>query len=322
MDGQDESLAEFATRRLGREAAEQLVEPILSGIYSSDPQTQSLITTVSILPELEQHGSLLKGMLAQGRAQQRARSSAKKSGATMLPRSFTFTQGAQTMVHALQAQLHGDVRTNAAVLAVQPIGAPGQPRWRAILVDGTMVDADAVLMATQANVAARLLQDSAPTLAALLGKIKHDGIGSATFVYRQTDIATPLTGLMIPRRERRRIDAITVRAVPRAKAGHVLVRVFFGGADPAMLDLDDAGLHAVIQAELRELLGIAATPTLHSTHRWRACFPKPVVGHPELVAQIEGQLPVGLALAGNSYHGIGVPDVVHSAEQAVTKLLG
>ncbi len=312
MDGQDESLATFAARRLGREAAQNLVEPILSGIYSSDPQTQSIMTTVSILPELEQHGGLLKGMLMQGRA----RSRAKKSGATLPPRSFTFKCGAQTIVHALQSKLTGDVRTSAAVLALQQVG----PRWRVVLADHAVVDADAVLLATQANVAARLLQASFPQLAALLGNIKHDGIGSLTFIYHQADVSTNVTGLMIPRRERRMIDAITIRAAPRAKAGHVLVRVFFGGAAPAMLGLVDDALHIAIRSELRELLGITATPIGHSTHRWHDCFPKPVVGHPMTIAQIEAQLPIGLALAGNSYHGIGVPDVIHSAERAIAML--
>ena len=82
-----------------------------SGIYSSDPNTQSIMTTASMLPELEKHGSLLKGMLMQDKA----RSAARKSGAKLLPRSFTFKQGAQTIVQALQSQLTGSLRTGISV---------------------------------------------------------------------------------------------------------------------------------------------------------------------------------------------------------------
>lgn len=312
-DGQDESLAAFATRRLGREASQYLVEPILAGIYSSDPHTQSVLTTASILPELEQQGSLLRGMLAQGRVRSRAR----KSGAVLPPRSFTFKRGAYTLVQALQSKLTGDVRTQTAVRMLEQIGT----QWCAQLATGETIKADAVLIATQANVAAKLLNDCAPAAAALLRTIRHDGIGSLSLAYRQPDVPMRVTGLMIPRREGRRIDAITVRGAPRAKAGHVLVRVFFGGAAPDMLALDDPGLQTAVRNELGELLGITAEPLAASVRRWCDCFPKPMVGHPKLIAQIEAHLPLGLALAGNSYHGIGVPDVVHSAERAIAKLI-
>ena len=310
-DGQDESLSAFATRRLGREASQHLIEPILAGIYSSDPNTQSVMTTASMLPELEKHGSLLKGMLAQGAARRVAR----KSGAPLPPRSFTFKRGAQTIVQALQTQLTGTLLTGSAVQRLER-----RPAWQAVLQDGTVIEADCVLLATQANVAARLLKGCAPDVAHMLEEIRHEGIASVTFVYRQQDINTPCTGLMIPRREQRQLDAITMRAAPRAKAGLVLVRAFVGGSVPELLRWDDAALHCAVRNELQDLLHITAAPIAHSTQRWLDCFPKPVVGHLTHVAQIEVTLPNGLALAGNSYRGIGVPDVMQSAERAIAQL--
>lgn len=315
-DNADESLAEFGARRLGREASQHLVEPILSGIYSSDPETQSVLTTASILREMEQHGSLVKGMQAMGKARRAARKSNPSAAAHAIPRSFTFVDGAETIVQALQAHLTGCVRKEARVTCLRRVNE----QWQVTLANDEVITGDAVVLAVQANLAATLLAKQSPEAARQLALIRHDGIGSVTLLYRQVDVPSGLTGLMIPRREGRRIDAITIRGGHRVTPGHALVRVFVGGGDPALLTLTEAALLQVVRDELRTVLQLNAAPSAHIIQRW-ANFPKPEVGHLERVAKIEALLPAGLSLAGNSYRGIGLPDVVQSGLQAVDKLI-
>jgi len=311
-DNTDESLAEFGARRLGREASQQLVEPILSGIYSSDPETQSVLTTASILREMEQHGSLFKGMQALGKA----RRAARKIGHAIAPRSFAFADGAESLVQTLQARLTGCVRKEARVKSLRRVNE----QWQAVLMNGEVLTGDAVVLAVQANLAATLLADQSPEAARQLAAIRHDGIGSVSLLYRQSDVPSTLTGLMIPRRERRRIDAVTIRGGYRVIPGHALLRVFVGGGDPATLTLPEDALLQVVREELREVLHLNAAPIAQVVRRW-ANFPKPEVGHLERVAKIEALLPAGLRLAGNSYRGIGLPDVVQSGLLAVDQLI-
>lgn len=308
-DGADESLAEFGTRRIGAEASRQLLSPILSGIYSSDPATQSVQTTASVLREMESHGSLVRGMMAQGRA----RRALGRTGAELPPRSFTFKAGAQTLVDALARALTGELRTRAPVTAIERSGQ----RWR--VATGDWLTADAVILATQANTAAVLLREIAPEAARGLAGITHEGLGTAALAFRASDVPAGLTGLMIPRGEGRAIDAVTVRTGAQAPASYALVRVFFGGGEPAMLALPDEDLMSRITDELRAVLDLSARPLGQRIHRWRGCFPKPAVGHLERVDRIEASLPADLALAGNSYRGLGCPDVVRSGQAAADK---
>ena len=131
--------------------------------------------------------------------------------------------------------------------------------------------------------------------------------------------APPVSSLMIPRRARRQIDAVLWRP-QRAPTGHTLLRVFFGGAAPQLLYLDDNALVEVIRGELRTLLNITDAPLNQQIFRWPEGFPQADVGHLQLIGRIEAALPPTIALAGNSYRGIGVPDCVRQGNQAAERI--
>ncbi len=323
-DAGDESLAEFASRRLGREAMENMIGPILAGIYNTDPATQSVLTTSPVMREMERdHGSLVAGSVARMRAKRQAR----QNGESAPPAFFTFRDGAHELVSALVARLTAEreVKLRAGVEVVAVRAAGGQ--YVVALADGTACLADAVLIATPANAAARIVGAAAPEVAAGLRRIRHTHIGTLSLAYRSADILPELgfrlNGLMIPRRERRRIDAVTwtsAKMPGRAPQGYELVRVFFGAGAPELVALDDAGLLAEVRAEFKALLNITAAPRDYRVARWPASFPQADVGHLAAVAAIEQALPAGLALAGGSYRGLGVPDCVRQGQAAARQL--
>jgi protoporphyrinogen/coproporphyrinogen III oxidase len=171
-----------------------------------------------------------------------------------------------------------------------------------------------------------LLSELAPTCATLLKQIQHENIGTISLVYRDEDIpAEPIiNGLMIPRREKRAIDAVTIssRKMPqRSHPGYTLLRVFFGGAQPELVTYDDEKLLAAVRAELRDLLNIQAEPLAHDLYRWPAGFPQAEVGHLERIDAIEASLPAGIFLAGSSYRGIAVPDCIKQGREAAKKVI-
>jgi oxygen-dependent protoporphyrinogen oxidase len=318
----DESLADFASRRLGREALEKFLGPILGGIYNSDPETQSVLTTSPVMREMErEHGGLLVATLARARLKAARRKEAAARGEPLPPPFATFAGGTQEMIDELVAQLEAlpsvTLRSGVEVVEV----AQGAAGWQISLAGGETLEAEAVIIATPANVAARLLQESAPEAAERLSTIRHASIGTITLAYRSNElqIGFPISGLMIPRREQRAIDAVTFtseRFPERTPAGYTLLRVFFGGSAPHMLHLDDRALEAAVRGELRALLGIAVAPVSSVVARWPQSYPQADVGHLDRVAEIEERLPAGVYVTGSAYRGLGVPDCVAQGRES------
>jgi oxygen-dependent protoporphyrinogen oxidase len=142
-------------------------------------------------------------------------------------------------------------------------------------------------------------------------------------VFREADLAgTDLRGIMIPRREKRPIDALTIARSPhpRVPAGYVIVKAFFGGGDSRTAELDEAAIGRVVRDELRRLLNIDAEPVAQRVYCWLNGFPQAAVGHLDLVDKAAQSLPDGLFLAGAAYRGIGVPDCIRQAQDAASKL--
>lgn len=311
-DDGDETLADFAARRLGREALERFLGPILGGIYNTDPEQQSIMVASPVMREMErEHGSLVRGTLARGRAKAQARREAAARGETLSPAFIAFPDGAQTLVDALVAQLDAEMRLGAPVARVQQGGGG----YRVRLASGADVAADAVIVATPANTAAKLLAGAAPGAADLLAGIRHSGLGTLSLAYRAADLELgfAISGLMIPRREKRRIDAVTFTSTKfpqRVPPGYALLRVFFGGGAPELLEMDEAALVQAVTDELHSLLGIEAAPLGWQMSRWPNAYPQAEVGHLARVAAIEAALPPGLYVTGSAYRGVGVPDCI------------
>ena len=194
------------------------------------------------------------------------------------------------------------------------------------LSDGEIISADAVVIATLANVASELIKDISAEASKKLETIRHNHIGTVSLVYRESDIPGDLdiNGLMIPRREKRAIDAVTFssKKMPqRFSSGYAALRVFIGGGKPEVVEYSDDALLEAIQNELRDLLGIIAQPVAHKIFRWKNGFPQAEVGHLDLIDEIEEYLPANIALAGSSYRGIAVPDCIRQGREAVTKII-
>jgi oxygen-dependent protoporphyrinogen oxidase len=316
-DADDESLHAFVSRRLGPEAAERLVGPVLAGIYNSDPHTQSVLTTAPVMREMEaEFGGLFLGAVGRGMAKARSRRASRAAP----PAFVTLAHGAAEIVSAIRQTLTGDVRCNVPAHHIEAHGA----RYVVVLASGERLFADAVIIATPANNAAQMMHTLAPEAARHLMQIKQNHIGTMTLVYHAADVRLPfpMQGLMIPRREQRAIDAITFPAEKlrsRAPAAYTLVRVFFGGARPALVEMAESELLATVQTELQALLGITAQHVAHRAFQWVSSFPQAAVGHLHTVDTIEAALPPNVYVAGNSFRGIGVPDCVRQGRTAAVR---
>lgn len=323
---EDETLAAFIRRRLGSEALDKIAEPLLSGIYSAESDKQSLLATFPRFRDMEkQHGSLIRGMLASRRPQTNG-AAAPPAQSQPSPSMFMSLQGGtRELIDTLIPKLHGELRTGTTVAAID--AAPDGHGYRLHLENGDTLAADAVILAVPAYVAAAQLAPLAPQAGALLAGIRYVSTGTLSLAFRRDEITHAMQGfgIVIPRSERRPINAITWSSTKfdhRAPADHVLLRVFFGGSrNPAMMERTDDELLAIARLELDRIMGIQAAPVLHRIFRWPRANPQYDVGHLGRVAAIEAALPAGLWATGSPYRGIGIPDCVHQAQQTATQVM-
>jgi protoporphyrinogen/coproporphyrinogen III oxidase len=323
----DESLASFARRRLGREAFERIVQPLVGGIYAADPERLSLHATMPRFAEMERrYGSLIRAARSRDAdANARREESGARYGLFVTPR-----EGLGSLVEAIAAKLApGSVRLSSPV---ERIGRDEGGTWIVTIAGGASereeIRCEAVIVATGAPAASAVLRDLDSRLAADLGRIAYSSTSIVLLAYRRDQIAHPLDGFgfVVPACEKRRILAgsfSSVKFAGRAPEEMVLVRVFIGGACQSELaDLPDDELRRIAADELRELLGTRGEPAFADVARWPRSMPQYHVGHGALVAAIEraaARLP-GLALAGNAYHGVGIPACIHSGEAAAERI--
>lgn len=326
-DDADESLASFVRRRLGRETYERLVQPLIGGIYTADPEKLSVQATMPRFREMErQHGSLIRAMWKQkrSRADENKQASGARYSQFVAPR-----EGMATLIDALAKRLPSNlVRLNTPV---ERLGRLPSGEWQIKLggSDSDVLTADGVVLATPARHAARLLRDTDAELADDLSSIEYGSCALASFGFRRSQIQHPLNGfgVVIPIVEHRKILSATFSSTKypgRAPADHVLIRIYIGGVcQPELLQQDDDELLAMALKELTKLLGIQGRPMLSHINRQQNAMPQYHVGHLSRVQRITkrvGDLK-SLVLAGNSLLGVGVPQCIHSAEVAVESLL-
>ena len=333
VDG-DESLGAFVSRRLGREAYENLIEPLMSGIYAGDGDALSLASTFPYLRDLElKYGSLARGALTM-RKQSSGKSVPGSRSAFLTP-----TTGLAEIVEALVSYLQNnyvDLRLNTCVASIHSLvpspltldPSPLSPHpWSLTLDTGEILEADSIILATPAYVSGTLLASVAPSLASDLQSIPYASTATVSMAYRQSDLPRPLDGYgyVIPRREGRKALACTWTSTKfphRAPEGYALIRVFVGRAGQD-IPWNENELLTLAREELQLTLGITVGPLLSRVFMWDRAMPQYNLGHPEILKRIDAELVryPGLALAGNGYRGIGIPDCIHSGELAVDQIM-
>lgn len=309
----DESIASFVRRRLGQEALDLLAEPILSGIYSAAPEQQSLLATFPQLYELEhKHRSLILGSM-------RTKSVAP-SGARSL--FVSFRNGMQTLTDALSRKLAQNLVFNEAVLSIAQSNT-----GFVVATAGQVFHAKRVIITIPAQQSATLLEPLARGAASLLKGMRTTSSGCVFLAYARKQVKHPLKGygLVIPKIENRPLNAVTFvssKLEHRAPSSHVLLRAFFGGErNPAMMALSDDEMITMAKQEMNSLLGVTGEPAIARVMRSVAGNPQYDLGHLGRVKLIEDDLPPGLVLAGCGMRGVGIPDCIKQAKEAVAALV-
>lgn len=324
-EGEDESLASFVRRRLGNEVLERIAQPMVGGIYTADPETLSLASTMPRFIDMErEHRSLILALAARMRSAPAEQASGPRYGIFV-----SLKGGLGSLVEHIVARLpEGTLRTNAPVARVTRSAGAEKP-WSVHLDSGEVEPADAVVVTAPAHRASTMLDDLDHDLAESLGEIDYSSAAIVSLAYRTADLPELPTafGFVVPHVEGRKVIAgsfSSIKYADRAPKDQLTLRMFVGGAlQPEVLGNDDQALAELVRGELRDLLGIRSEPSLTRIHRWPSSMPQYYVGHAKRIDALQRRASghAGLALAGNAYHGVGLADCIRDGEEATDRML-
>ncbi len=314
----DETVAEFVLRRLGREALDYVVEPLVGGICAGDPRQLSVSAVFPLLKSLERdHGSILIGMLGG-----RARRQRPDRVCTPVARGlYSFAGGLGTFPRAIASGMSRNVFLGHRV---ETLRRSAGGRFRVRVRCGSCVSwaaADSVVVALPAYAAAQVLSELDRDVAQTLAEIAHPPIAVVFLGYGPGAIAHPLdgAGVLMPAVEKRGVLGMLFSSslfAQRAPPGHAAITAYLGGArQPRIACLEPRELVAVAHAEARDLLGARSAPVLARTRCWPRGLPQPDLGHGERLARLaafEARQP-GLFLTGNYLAGISTAKCVEQA---------
>jgi len=323
----DESLGAFVRRRFGDEALERVAQPLVGGIYASDPDKLSLGATMPRFKEMERTSrSVIYAMWSAQRERAKSAKSAETGSGARWSLFVTLAGGMQELVDGLAQRLpNGSVQLNCAATELK---CNSNGSWSVAVGSKEIIEADAVILATPAFRAGDLLLPIDNSAATELKAISYASTATVSLAYRRKDFpqAPNSFGFVVPAIARRKIMACTFSSLKypgRAPEDCILLRAFVGGSlQPELFSASDDEMEQSVRNELASLLGVTAAPIFARLWRHPNSMPQYHVGHEARIQRVEtalGKFPT-LALAGSAYHGVGISDCVRTGEEAADKI--
>jgi protoporphyrinogen/coproporphyrinogen III oxidase len=322
----DESLASFVRRRMGKEALEKMAEPMLAGIYASDPELMSINSTFPMFVQTEQkYRSLIIGMLERKRQQLLHQLKVPK-GKQSFSLFMTLKNGLDEMVETLVNKA-----TNINFCAeTKVVGiSRAEEKWRLTLHDGSFINADAILLATPAKISTLLLEEVSPKVSSLLNQIRYVSTATVSIGYKKEGFPHKLDGFgfVVPKKEGKRILACTwtsSKFPERVPEKYVMLRCFVGGAmREELAELEETAIGNMVREELLDIMGIDCEPVFLKVFKYKKSNVQYHLGHAVLIESIRKELELfpGLFVTGSAYTGIGIPDCIRDGEYAAKEAM-
>ncbi|MFN2501227.1 MAG: protoporphyrinogen oxidase [Pyrinomonadaceae bacterium] len=314
----NESVADFFTRRLGPEIVNYAVDPFISGIYAGDPQKLAVEFALPKLYRFEsEHGSILKGAF-------KSRKNGKQKLPKGTPRSLSFVGGMQTLTNSLQEELRGKITTNCGETKVESdrLGVN-------VIVNGCTERFDCLVISTPAYIAAEFLRPISGEVSAALDSVFYPPVSVVYLGFKATDVLVAPNGFgfLAPHLEKRPVlGSLFTSSVfeGRAPEGHHLFTTFIGGSrDPELAGLDEEQLTDIALDELRSLMGVRGIPVFKAVKKWKKAIPQYNIGYGRVLDAIKvfRQNHPHIFLCSNYLNGISVSDCIKNAAETAAEVI-
>ncbi len=320
---EDETVADFIIRRLGKESLEKLIDPMCSGIYAGDPYKMSIKYCFSRIKELEQdYGSLIRAMIKIQKEKKKLKSHDKVSAAPS-GNLTSFLNGAQTITDVLAGRLGQRIKFGVSVQGIERDG-----RAYKVHTPQGIDNADIVILASPAHASAGVMRDFDAKLSRELSEIPYAPVAVVCFGYKREKVLHSLQGFgfLVPHIEGKKIlGTLWDSSIfpNRAPEGYVLLRSMIGGAkSPELSRLDDSAMIRTVFDELMPVVSLKGDPDMVRIYRWEKAIPQYIIGHGDILKFMDERLKSykGLYLTGNSYRGIGMNDCIENAYKLADKI--
>lgn len=316
----DQSLGQFFQRRLGNEVVENLIDPLLSGIYAGDIHQMSLMATFPQFYQIEQkYGSLVRGMKKSTPAQKHT-TSAPKKGAFL-----SFKSGLSNFAEAIQSKLEPNTVLHGTV---EKITKNAQNQYELFLSSNTTLTSDSIVMAVPHHTVHAMLAEYSFT--DCFKDVPSTSVATVALSFPKEVVENQIdgTGFVVSRNSDYSITACTwlhKKWPHSAPENRALLRCYVGRpGDENIVNKSDEEIQEIVLRDLKNSMNIEAKPELVLITRWKKAMPQYTVGHLSRMKfveeELENQLP-GVYLAGCSYRGVGLPDCIDQGVASVNKVL-
>ena len=323
-EGIDESIYDFVQRRIGKAAADYLVQPMVSGVYGGVAKELSLKSCFPIMREMEdEYGSLFKAMIAKAKA---AKAKGKKSGGPSGPGGWltSFKGGLYKIIDQFQNEYNSDISCNKKAVSISRDGT----LYNIEFSDKSNIKAQYIILATPSYVASEMTLPLSDNLSRSLGKIPYAPISVICLGYNRQQVSHDLEGFgfLVPQKENRNIlgsiwtSSIFENRAPRDK---VQFRTMVGGdGDHDSIKLTDDQLLERVIKDMNDIVGLNGEPDFVKIYKWEKGIPQFKIGHSKIMEELEKELSSlgNIFITGNSYYGIGLNDCVKQSYKVVRGL--
>ncbi len=323
---EDESVADFITRRFSKDILDNIVELLITGIYAGDPKRLSVRSIFPKLRDLEdQYGSIIKGFL-KSKKQKSTESFDPEVMAINKRKLVSFKGGMGVLVDALYNDCHSFMECNAEVQSIR-----FQDNNRASIsyeYDGSVktIEADHIIFTTPAYVTSNWLKSLSSELSELLAGIEYAHIHVACLAYHKKVHGYRGFGFLSPRKEKLNILGCIWNEMifpPFAPSGSVNLTAMYGGAcHPEMQDWTADQLISETLEDLQTTMGISDPPDIVKTFFYDKGIPQYNIGHFDRINRIMEIVKKNphVSLLGNYINGVGINDCVRNSYQFIEDL--
>lgn len=322
----DESIGTFVRRHFGNAMLDNIVEPLLAGVYGGDAKSLSVESVLPRFREMERrYGSLIRGASATKRQLKKAVKDKARAEQNITSFFVTLKDGLGELVKALEAQLDPSrVHLGKRVIAVERIEHQWKSPYRILCEGDQTYEADAVVFALPTHECGTCLAPLNSEFAPAFQAIPYSSAITVNLGFEEevAEGLPPGFGFLVPRKESSRLLACTFvhKKFPhRAPEGKALLRCFLGGTrDPEVFNLTNNEIILKVRQELRAILGLNALPLFTHISRWPSAMAQYTVGHADKIKRITTLVEKypRLHLAGNAYSGIGISDCIRTGREA------
>ncbi|MDG0844118.1 protoporphyrinogen oxidase [Staphylococcus equorum] len=320
----DISVGSFFRQRLGDEMLENLIEPLMGGIYGTNIDDLSLMST---FPEFkhreEQFGSLIKGMRYEKEQRQKQRQLYPGAPKGQFKQ---FRHGLSSFIEALTKYVLNQGVKIEFNTPIQDITV-AQKSYEIVTAE-TKIEYDGALVTTPHQTFMQWFGND-PCFD-YFNTMDSTTVATVVLAFDEENIENTYdgTGFVIARTSETSITACTWTSKKwpfTTPEGKVLIRAYVGKPNDTVVDdHTDEEIVNIVKKDLSQMMTFKGAPDFSIVNRLPKSMPQYHVGHIDRIKEVQAHIRTSyprLRITGASFEAVGLPDCIQQGKNAVEELI-